>query len=84
MKQLSYDQWVAEYKPILDKHEQPKEYWGEELRGEEFNKAWAEKRIWTRIGEGSDIVIVPGFRFVNRMEHFVTQIPWESEEIEVD
>lgn len=84
MKKISYDEWVKEYKPLTNEHGDLKEFYGENMRSLEFDKAWREQRIWTRIGEGEDIFILPGFHFVNRMEHFVTEIPWESDKIEVD
>jgi hypothetical protein len=36
-------------------------------------------RVWTIVdGEDGDLIIIAGFRFVNRMGYLVTEKPWTS------
>lgn len=43
------------------------------------------KNIWTIINcENEEIWIIPGFHFVDRFGYFITEIPWESEDIQVN
>lgn len=84
MKRITYEEWVEKYKPqenpntvegshnnkLFDTHEQP------------FTEA---QYIWTLVsGENENMWIIPGFHYVNREGYFLTEIPWESEDIEVN
>jgi hypothetical protein len=81
-----------EYKPVknpLDKNASfdgcMLETYGAELEVvfEQLKKDGA--KIWTVLdGDGSGLVVVAGFHFVNRLGYIITEIPWESDTIEFD
>lgn len=90
-KQKKIDQgvWEKKYKPLKDKYgsnidADPRMG---DVSKEDFNKAYKERRIWTLMddNDGSDCYIVSGFHFVNRLAHYITEVPFkEGEDILVD
>jgi len=84
---LDYDIWEKKYQPKKspEKHssynntliECYKELW-------EYLKKQDPKNIWTLInGDDDSFVIIPGSHYVNRIGYFVTEKPWEHENLEV-
>jgi hypothetical protein len=52
---------------------------------EDFNTARSENRIWTALDVEGDVIISNGLHFVNRLEHYICEVPYESNKlIEVD
>lgn len=48
----------------------------------EFVKRVPHRHVWTLIdGEGSKCYAVNGFHFVNRLGYFVTELPWEGDDL---
>jgi hypothetical protein len=86
MREIEIDDWYDTYKPILTDHGDLRVYetYGTDL---EFIESIIEdNRVWTFI-DGSDYsVITNGMFFVNRLNYYVTEIPWEGEagDIQVD
>lgn len=82
---LRYDEWVERYHPRINPHA---DYGFEGTLFETFApdlhtvQANMGKRIvWTLLDHDT---IVSGFRFVNRVGYFITEIPYQNEEITVD
>ncbi len=78
-----WNEWEAKFKPIKNQFRKPEheevafETYGEEW---EFVKSQDPRYVWTNIqGDMSDL-IVAGFAFVNRLQYYVTEVPWEDED----
>ena len=78
-----WTEWEKKFKPIKNHFRKPEheeiafETYGEEW---EFIKAQDPKTVWTNIqGDMSDL-IVAGVAYVNRLQYYITEIPWENED----
>jgi hypothetical protein len=78
-----WTEWEKKFKPIKNHFRDPQheeiafETYGEEW---EFIKAQDPKTVWTNIqGDMSDL-IVAGVAYVNRLQYYITEIPWENED----
>ena len=81
IKTISWDEWEETYKPNKNKHDEIIRYWNEP----EIEVAHKENRLWTQLDVDSDttFVIANGFHWVNRMDHFICEVPYkDGEEIE--
>lgn len=92
IKQISFEDWKEKYKPIRNPFNEKQT--GED---EDFEINWSsleendlldddkgENRIWTMIeGERDSIWLVSGYHRVNRLHHYITEIPYE-EEIQIE
>ena len=82
------DAWESKYKPIKN-HISGGDYGGDdkfETYGEEleFVRAQDPRCIWTLVdGDDGNLYIVNGYHFVNRINYFVTLVPFEGEFLEV-
>jgi hypothetical protein len=77
------DAWEAKYKPVRNhfKDNDKFETYGQEL---EFVRAQDPRRVWTLVdGDDGNLYIVDGYHFVNRINYFVTQVPFEGKFMEV-
>lgn len=87
-KKLTYDQWFEQYKPQLNHIMPSEDNYIYETYSDELNyilKLKDTKNIWTLIeSDYNDQWIIPGIHIVNRMGYFVTENPWENENIEID
>ena len=77
--------WEAKYKPIKNhitgENDDKFETYGEEL---EFVRAQDPRAIWTLVdGDDGNLYIVDGYHLVNRVNYFVTNLPFEGEFLEV-
>ena len=89
MKIIDYGQFEETYKPQKNPFVQDSSYDGcmFETYGVELAhvKEQDNKNIWTIINcENEEMWIIPGFHFVDRFGYFITEIPWESEDIQVN
>lgn len=81
------DAWETKYKPIKNHIEgdydgdDKFETYGEEL---EFVRAQDPRCIWTLVdGDDGNLYIVDGYHLVNRVNYFVTEVPFEGKFMEV-
>jgi hypothetical protein len=83
-KFYTYDAWFETFKPITNSIRNNKDY-PFETYGEEFDvvKQADEKHIWTEVDGDEGCYIVAGFHFVNRIQYYITENPWEDEYTEV-
>jgi hypothetical protein len=87
---MTYDYWVDNFKPIkntVSKYPDDSlihfETYGEEV---EFVKQAYEKdpkTIWTEVDGDSGTYIVAGWHFVNRINYYITEKPWDDEYTEI-
>jgi hypothetical protein len=73
---LSAEEWIEKYRPEMA-NGAIKMY---ETFGEDFNfiKTVEPRRVWTLIVEENDAFIESGYRWVNRLSYFITEVPWEE------
>ena len=77
------DAWEEKYQPITNHFEENDKFetYGEEL---EFVRAQDPRCIWTLVdGDDGNLYIVNGYHLVNRINYFVTEVPFEGEFLEV-
>jgi hypothetical protein len=76
--ELTFDQWVDTYKPIETKHGDLRmfETYGEDL---EIVKAVDNNQLWTWTDGGDYSVITNGFSFVNRLNYYISTVPWKGD-----
>ena len=80
MTDITYDEWFDKYKPRLNEH-------GEALMYETYSPYIdpildiPENYIWTWVDGGDYSGYSAGFHKVNRMGYFVTEVPWEDEDV---
>ena len=83
-KFYTYAKWVETFKPItnsLRKYEDTAfETYGEEV---EFVQAQEPNKIWTEVDGEGGCYITSGYHFINRVQYYITEIPWEDEDTEV-
>lgn len=86
-KFMTYDYWVDTYKPIKNKISKYAtddliyfETYGEEV---EFVQKADNKYIWTEVDGDSGTYIIAGYHFVNRINYYITENPWEDEYTEI-
>lgn len=83
-KFYTYSSWVDTFQPmanaIRNNEELPYETVGEEL---EYIRLQDPKFIWTEVDGDSGTYIVAGYHYVNRIQYYITNRPWEDEYTEV-
>ena len=91
-KIMSFETWFDQYKPILNplvgKKEEFEEddyqiHWGTLEENDLLHDNKGENTIWTVIeGERDSLYLKSGYHRVNRLYHYITQVPY-TEEIEI-
>jgi hypothetical protein len=77
----SFDEWWDTYKPIAQRNgEYRYETFGDELR---VVMNTPPTYVWTEVEVEGEGIIVNGFARVNRLNYYITQVPWTQESIEV-
>ena len=77
------DAWEDKHKPVRNQFEDNDKFetYGEEL---EFVRAQDPRCVWTLVdGDDGNLYIVDGYHFVNRINYFVTEVPFEGDYLEV-
>ena len=77
--EIDYDQWVEQYKPIMNKHGEIRmfETYGEDM---DFLQQQDYHHVWTYVDDGDYGNITNGFAFVNRLCYYMTEVAWEGED----
>lgn len=81
IKTITWDEFEKTYKPNKNSEGEYIRYWNED----ELLQARKENRVWTQLDVDSDtkFVIANGMHFVNRMDYFICEVPYnKGEEIE--
>ena len=80
MNDMTYEEWEAKYKPISN-HITGEccsfETYGDEL---DFVMSQKPEHIWTEIDGDNGVYIVDGYHYVNRIQYYITEIPWQDGE----
>ena len=42
------------------------------------------KYVWTLMSEDDELFLVPGIRWVNRINYVICKVPWDNEQVHVD
>jgi hypothetical protein len=77
------DAWEAKYKPVTNQFDGTDKFetYGEEL---DFVRAQDPRCIWTLVdGDDGNLYIVDGYHLVNRLNYFITEVPFEGNFLEV-
>lgn len=82
-----FDEWYEKYKPIKN-HYKENDLWvndmfetyGEEL---DFVRAQDQRHIWTLVDGEGGLYITNGYHLINRVNYFVTEVPFEGEFLDV-
>ena len=87
MIKLDYFDWVEKYKPLTDEENlidfHPRT--STESQKEQWDKARSNNTAWTALDVEGKTIITNGIHWVNRLDYYITELPWEDEEIiEVD
>lgn len=82
------DAWEAKYKPlknhITNDGNDKFETYGEELDFVRSVYDTDPRRVWTLVdGDDGNLYIVDGYHLVNRINYFVTEVPFEGKFMEV-
>jgi hypothetical protein len=82
---MTYDYWVDNFQPMpnhLVDNDDTLHYetYGEEV---EYVKLQDNKHIWTEVDGDSGTYIVAGWHFVNRINYYITNKPWDDEYTEI-
>ncbi|NBR23681.1 MAG: hypothetical protein EBU08_07900 [Micrococcales bacterium] len=85
MPRLTYDEWFDTFKPIRNKHSIDSDYSGItafETYGDElaFVLEQPENTIWTEMDGDSGVSIVEGYHLVNRIQYYITEVPYDPEQ----
>ena len=94
MKTINIDEFIEIYKPVKNHIIQDTPYNGYmfETFGKEIdyivklaNNPESKQYVWTLLEcDNEEFWIVPGYYIINRLGYFITEIPWESENIQVN
>lgn len=77
--EITYDEFIEQYKPIEDNEGCPK-YFDTHDDWEEVKSKIDAKLVWTLLdGEGSKLWLVNGCWLVNRMEYIICKVPYKGE-----
>jgi len=81
---LSYEEWIDQYKPICDLDGNPIMY---ETYGTDYEyiQSVDPEYLWTWTDGGDYSVITNGFSFVNRLNYYVCAVPCSQDiSVEID
>lgn len=86
MTTMTYEEWVDKYKPIQNELSDNASFEGMmfETYGSELDYVLTIVRrtngllVWTYIDGEGGTYIVEGYRLVNRIGYFITQVPYEE------
>lgn len=85
-KVYTEDRWIKDFQPVLN----PNNNWGGsysawETYGNdlEYVLQQDEHHVWTEVDGEGGTYITPGISRVNRIQYYITTVPWENDKIEV-
>lgn len=84
MIRINSEQWDDEFIPIMD-GESYKDFHPKIINDDDkkiLEKAILEDRVWTLVeDDNGDLVVINGLHFVNRIDVYVTEKPYNKNEI---
>ena len=82
MSSMTNEQWEKTYLPITNPITDEGisfETYGDEL---DYVRSHDEHNVWTEIDGDNGVYIVSGYCLVNRIQYYVTEVPW-TEDVEI-
>lgn len=83
-KYYTYKSWVDTFEPkansIRNNGDIAYETYGDEM---EFVRNTDQKFIWTEVDGDGGTYILAGYHYVNRIQYYITEKPWEDEYTEI-
>ena len=80
------DAWDAKYKPMTNQFDGSDKFetYGKELDYVRSVYDADPRRVWTLVdGDDGNLYIVDGYHLVNRVNYFITEVPFEGKFMEV-
>lgn len=81
---MTYDYWVNNFKPetnsIRNNGDLAYETYGDEG---EWVARFNPEYVWTEVDGDSGTYIISGYHFVNRIQYYITEEPWDDEYTEI-
>ena len=79
-ERITMEQWEEIYQPMvnhLDSHGERLAYetYGDEL---DYVRQQDERNVWTEIDGDNGVYIINGFHYVNRIQYYITNKPWNE------
>ncbi len=85
---LDYEKWIEDYKPLKNPNADTDEADGcfRFSPQSEFDriKEVDPTRVWTMVDSDGLTSIIPGIHYVNREAYYITEKPWEDENLEIE
>jgi hypothetical protein len=82
MIEMTESEWSAKYRPIknhLVKDDTTSfETYGEQV---DFVASQDNQNVWTELDGDEGVYIVAGYHYASRIQYYVTELPWESDDI---
>lgn len=79
MSRLTQDEWEAQYLPMtnhITNDGLSYETYGDEL---DYVTQQDDRFVWTELDGEDGVYIVSGYHFVNRIQYYITQKPWDKD-----
>jgi hypothetical protein len=72
--ELTWEEWVEQYKPHTDEFGDPKMF---DTHGEEGKSAAStpNELVWTYLEGDTGTLITEGYHYVNRLGYYITEVP---------
>lgn len=82
-KIMTYDYWLENFEPIASDADNGVTHY--ETYGNELDYVIKQdpKQIWTEVQGDYGTYIVSGFRYINRLQYYITKNKWDDEYTEV-
>ena len=85
---ITDNEFYEKYIPIMDNEETIKDFHPKvinDIEGDELDLAIKENRVWTLLDCDGHLWLTSGMHFVNRIDVYITEKPYESNQIiEID
>ena len=78
--QLTFEQWVERFKPMLDRDGQPLFFDTSFPEQKKVIQSTSNSLIWTETDDGDCDEIISGYHFVNRMGHYICSVLVEEDD----
>jgi hypothetical protein len=82
MQEIAFDEWFEKYRPVKNPLERDSYYFETYGLSHDIVKDVIDSnRVWTWT-EGDGVAQVQnGYHFVNRLYYYITEVPWQEDEI---
>ena len=80
MNEITESEWYSKYKPITNKF--VNEGFSFETYGQQLDYVCLQPNstVWTEVDGDDGVYIVAGYHLANRINYYVTEIPWTDDE----